>query len=189
MLHGQCYKRRAATPLYERAEQRWSAPGNEGSDGRTLTGMLQWLSLLASLYSPRHVPSWYPGSFPQQIFTLSQVFTTTRLFPLICFSSQTGGGRAAAGLPRVGRPLKAKTFSHATRKPRLTDCTRPGLLFTLSRCGLPLVFLSNDPSLTESMCQSKSLRVRAARAPRATQAETRSFASFFKAVASFHSHY
>lgn len=48
-------------------------------------------------------------------------------------------------------------YTHPTWKPGLTVCARPGLLFTLSRCGLSFVFLSNYPSLSESMCQSNSL--------------------------------
>lgn len=114
---------------------------------------------LWSLARPQLIP-WVIS--PADIHPSLQVFTTTRWFLLICFLSQMDGGRALAGLQWAGRPLKAgKTFSRATQKPRLTDCTRPGPLFTLSRCGLPLVFLSNYPSLTESMCQSNSLRVRA----------------------------
>lgn len=94
------------------------------------------------------------------------VFTTTCWFLLICFLSGQGDGRVLVGLCWTGRPLKVgKTFTHATWKPCLTDCTRPGLLFTLSRCGLPLVFLSNYPSLSESMCQSNSLRARAGPGP------------------------
>lgn len=86
------------------------------------------------------------------------VFIATCWFLLICFSSGQWGGRVLKGLCWTGRPLKVgKTLTHITWKPCLTDCTRPGFLFTLSRCGLPLVFLSNYPSLSESMCQSNSL--------------------------------
>lgn len=143
MLHGQRYKRRAATPLmslYEREEQRWSAPGNTGSDVRTLTGMLPWLSLLAPLRS-QACPQLMPGVIsPADIHSPSQVFTTTRLFLLICFSSQTDGGRAAAGPLRAGRPLKAKTFSHAARKAPLTDCTRSGPSFYTEQMWSPTCF-------------------------------------------------
>lgn len=92
------------------------------------------------------------------IHSSRRVFTATCWFILICFSSGRRVGRVLEGLCRTGGPLKVgKAFTHTTWKPCLTDCTRPGLLFTLSRCALPLVFLSNYPSLSESMCQSNSL--------------------------------
>lgn len=103
------------------------------------------------------------------------VFTATCWFLLICFSSGQGGregsGRVCVGLGGHWRWVK---HSHTTWKPCLTDCTRPGLSFTLSRCGLPLVFLSNYPSLSESMCQSNSLESESsawARAERGREAE------------------
>lgn len=168
MLHGQRDKRRAAAPLmrlYEREEQRWSAPGNTGSVSRSRLGCCPcWLRSTVPLMSPADPR----GHFPRYTLSLASVYNLT-LIPMNLLLVP-GGWRAGRGGLALGR---AKTFSHATRKPRLTDRPGPGLLFTLSRCGLPLVFLSNYPSLTESMCQSKSLRVRAARAraPRAAQPE------------------
>lgn len=105
-------------------------------------------------------------SMHTDIHSYHWVFTATCWFLLICFLSGQGGGRVVVGLCWTGRLLKVgKTFTHTTWKPCLTDCTRPGLLFTLSRCGLPLVFLSNYPSLSESMCQSNSLGARAGPGP------------------------
>lgn len=147
---------------------------------------------LWSLARPQLIP-WVIS--PSDIHSSSQVFTTARWFLLICFSSQMDGGRALVGLWWAWRPLKAgKTFSHAIQKPCLKDCTRPGPLFTLSRCGLPLVFLSNYPSLTESMCQSNSLRVRAGLGRghwerRRKREQQLRLANFFKARLSFQSHY
>lgn len=127
------------------------------------------------------------------------VFTATCWFLLICFSSGQGGGVGILeGLCWTGRPVKVgKTFTHATWKPCLTDCTRPGRLFTLSRCGLPLVFLSNYPSLSESMCQSNSLESQSRAWARAEREggregarETYSLIStVFESTVSFQSHY
>lgn len=127
-----------------------------------------WSSLLASCPSccgPWLVPNRYPGSFPMRVNTHRYT-----LFPLSVYSHmlipinlllvsigvEGGSWRVCVGLGGRWRWVK---HSHTTWKPCLTDCTRSGFLFTLSRCGLPLVFLSNYPSLSESMCQSHSFEM------------------------------
>lgn len=130
------------------------------------TGCPCWLPSTVPVMSPAdtlgHSPSRYSLS-------LASVYNHT-LIPINLLLVPDGW---RAGRVGPGGRWRRKHSHTQPQKPRLTDCTRPALLFTLSRCGLPLVFLSNYPSLTQSMCQSKSLRVRAARAraPRATQAE------------------
>lgn len=138
--------------------------------------------LCASVHSDIHSSRW--------------VFIATCWFLLICFLSRQRRGRVLKGLCWTGRPLKVgKTLTHITWKPCLTDCTRPGFLFTLSRCGLPLVFLSNYPSLSESMCQSNSLECESRAWARAERERGRgaekprvSSSQFFKAQCHF-SHY
>lgn len=158
MIYGQCYTPRMTS--YVTKTQQRSAPRNKGPPPAGCLCFPLW-----SQACPQLIP-WVNS--PADIHSSSQVFATARLFLLICFSSRTDW---RAGQRWAGRPLKAKTFSHATRKPRLAECTRPGLLFTLTRCGLQLVFLRNYPSLTASMCQSKSWRVSAG--PRRGQRERR----------------
>lgn len=165
MIYGQCYTPRMTS--YESKTKQRSAPRNKGSDSGTLIGTLTPIvppagCLCFPLWSqacPQLIP-WVNS--PADIHSSSQVFTTARLFLLICFSSQTDW-RAGPGGPASGREAAEgeNILTRNPKAPRLTDCTRPGLLFTLTRCGLQLVFLRNYPSLTESMCQSKSLRVSA----------------------------
>lgn len=126
-----------------------------------------WSPLVASCPSCRSlwlVPDRYLGSFPMHVNAHRYM-----LFPLSVYSHMLIPinllliwGRVEEGSWRAlcwtGGPLKVdKTSTHTTWESCLTDCTRPALLFTLSRCGLPLVFLSNYPSLSESMCQSNSM--------------------------------
>lgn len=88
------------------------------------------------------------------------------LIPINLFLVLTGWREGLGGFALDQEAVEGGENIHTqTESPCLTDCTRPGLLFTLNRCGLPLVFLSNYPSLSESMCQSNSLRVRAGPLP------------------------
>lgn len=88
------------------------------------------------------------------------------LIPINLFLVLTGWREGLGGFALDQEAVEGGESIHTqTESPCLTDCARPGLLFTLNRCGLPLVFLRNYPSLSESMCQSNSLRVRAGPLP------------------------
>lgn len=153
----------------------------DGSWGTTALAAGHWLgcwcwsSPLASCPSccgPCLAPDRYPRSFPMRVnaqrYTLFPVSVYRHmLIPINLLLVGTGwrGGSWWVWVGMGGRWRWVKHSHTQNLKASLTDCTRPGLLFTLSRCGLPLVFLSNYPSLSESMCQSNGLRARAGPGP------------------------
>lgn len=99
MIYGQCYTPRMTS--YESKTQQRSAPKEQGLWQRDA----DWdcpprrLPVLPSVVPG--MPPTVPNS-PADIHSSSQVFTTARLFLLICFSSQTDW-RAGPGGPALGR--------------------------------------------------------------------------------------
>lgn len=124
------------------------------------TGLLPFLP--QPLASPPQIPRSFPMHVNPHRYTLfplsvySHMLIPINLF-LIGAERREGGAcwRVCVGLRGQWRWVGRARAHTLTRT--LTDCARPGLLFTLSRCGLPLVLLCNYPSLSESMCQSNSL--------------------------------
>lgn len=106
---------------YESKTKQRSAPRNKGSDSGTLIGTLTSIvppagCLCFPLWSqacPQLIP-WVNS--PADIHSSSQVFTSARLFLLICFSSQTDW-RAGPGGPASGREA-AEGENILTRNPK-----------------------------------------------------------------------
>lgn len=136
---------------------------NNSSGSRTLIGMsIVPAGLLPFLLWPLASPRQIPWSFPMYVNTHRYALFPLRVYshtliPINLLLVGAERERSWRVLSRTEEPVMVgKTFACISWKPRPTDRARPGLFLTLSRCGLPLVLLSNYPSLSESMCQSNS---------------------------------